>query len=66
MLEPRIQGRSGLLSHDQTPAMPSSSVVEILLELTMSFCYRCWKRFVDPWLRQGKCPKISFTLTEFS
>jgi len=34
-------GRSGLLSADQMPAMPSGSVVEILLELTMSFCYGC-------------------------
>jgi hypothetical protein len=34
-------GRSGLLSQDQMPAMASRSVVEILLELTMSFCYRC-------------------------
>jgi len=33
--------RSGLLSHDQTPVMPSRSVVETLSEVTMSFCYRC-------------------------
>jgi hypothetical protein len=33
--------RSGLLSHDQMPAIPSGSVVEVLLELTMSFCYGC-------------------------
>jgi len=53
-------GRSGLLSQDQTPLIPSRSVVEICWNSQCHFVIGAWKRLA--WVRQGLCMRLSFQL----